>query len=202
MAAAKKSNGIPGVPIDADGNSAGDPTKNVRDLVEAAITRFDDLLEQFIRRQDDLREQLDRRFSDAGTIRTDYDTRIEKLKTNHQNQLESIKADFNKQIAAILAQQTEKSATLLSAQVAATTERLAVVEKNQYVGSGQTAVRDPSIDIRLTQMGDAIALLSKSKDSGEGSRAGQAQAGQIMQYVIMGLIAVSAIVIPLLIHKP
>jgi hypothetical protein len=188
--------------VDANGQVATDPTKNVRDLVEAAITRFDDLLAQFIKRQDDLRESLDRRFTDASSLRTAFEDRIELLKTNHQNQLENIKADFGKQIAAILAQQTEKSATLLSAQVAATTERLAVVEKNQYVGSGQTAVRDPSIDIRLNQMSEALSILSKSKDSGEGTRTGQQQIGQMIQWVFMATIAVGTILIPLIVHKP
>jgi hypothetical protein len=45
----------PGQTVDIKGNQAIDPTKNVLDLVLAAVKRLDDIMELSLKRQDDLR---------------------------------------------------------------------------------------------------------------------------------------------------
>jgi hypothetical protein len=167
-----------------------DPTRNVLDLVLAAVQRLDDLAAAAGRRGDDLRTALDRRVTELNEQRDGFDQRMEQLRMTHQTQLEAIKSDFGKQIAEILARQTEKSATLLSTQVAATTDRLAVVEKNQYVGSGQSAVRDPAITGALIEVQTTLAGIKQAQDSSTGSRGGAAAQNNL--FYMVAVIGISA----------
>jgi hypothetical protein len=211
---------VRGVPVDAFGGTTVDPTKNVLDLVFAAVTRIDDLIKAYLQRQDDLRGALDKRVTELAASRDAFDirvaqqrdvfeSRIEALKSGHQNQMEAVKSDFGKQIAAILAQQTEKSATLLSAQAAELAERLAVVEKNQYVTGGQMAIRDPVVTQQMDQLGRSIEAInenvmnlsrttSTSRDVDAGAKGGQQQSFDQNTKMLLVLIGVATVVMPFL----
>lgn len=143
-----------------------DPTKNVLDLVLAAVTRLNDLRAAEILRQDQLRDALDKRITDMEAQRIRYEERIEALK-----------ADADRRLAANLQAQADKSALLLSSQVdklgTAFADRLAVVEKNQYVGAGTSAARDPAIAEAMKEMAATISALRRSGDEGSGRSEGQ-----------------------------
>lgn len=199
-----------------------DPSKNVLDLVLAAVRRLDDLGASVVKRQDDLREALDKRTTELSALRStqedrlfavrnEYERRIEALRTSQEERMEAVKTDFGKQIANILERQAEKSASLLSTQVAATTDRLAVVEKNQYVSGGQTAVRDPAISDALKLLGDSIAttnrnidalskVTSATRDTGAGSDQGRAQLADMTGRTLIILIGIGAIIMPVVMH--
>jgi hypothetical protein len=188
---------------DDDGMTSGfanppiDPTKNVRDLVEAEAAKrdalrvsdtelfdnkvkyIDDLRKADILRQDDLRKEQDRRTTDLARQRDNYEVRIENIKRDNSNQLEAVKSDFGKQIADILAAQSDKSAALLANQVDkfATVfgDRLALVEKNQYVAGGTSAARDPALDRKLDDIAAIVSKLQSGGNKQEGSSTAQNQ---------------------------
>jgi hypothetical protein len=206
-----------GATRDESGGSATkwtDPTKNVLDLVLAAVQRLDDLGASVVKRQDDLRDALDKRTEELAKQREQFDDRQERRELHYNTQInnmqqeferrsavllatqETIKSDFGKQIAAILADRTEKSAVLLATQVSAVTERVAAVEKNQYVSGGQQTVRDPGIDIKLAALQESLMKLSSGADRGTGATASQDKSGQFAQWLFMAAIAVGVIVLP------
>jgi hypothetical protein len=159
--------GAPGQPIVAPAVPVIDPTKNVLDLVLAAVTRLNDLRAAEIMRQDQLRDALDKRLTDMEAQRVRYEERIEALKS-----------DADRRLAANLQAQADKSALLLSSQVdklgTAFADRLAVVEKNQYVGAGTSAARDPAIAEAMKEMAATISALRRSGDEGSGRSEGSA----------------------------
>lgn len=199
-----------------------DPSKNVLDLVLAAVRRLDDLGASVVKRQDDLRDALDKRTSELSglrgthedrlfTLRNEYEKRIETLRTSQDERLEAVKTDFGKQIANILSQQTEKNANLLATALAAVTERLAVVEKNQYVTGGQTAVRDPVVTQSLDQLGRNIEAINLSvanltrttnttRDVDSGSKAGATHNSDQNIRMMMMLVGLGTLVVPVVLH--
>lgn len=133
-----------------------DPTGNVLQLVDAAN-----------RRQDDLREAESRRVNEQMALRAEYD---EKLRDAEAKRIDAIRAvDVNAvgvaseraaQQATVLANQVAASAETLRALVATTasanaqqlaqittqfTDRLALLEKAQYEGTGKQSVADPQM---------------------------------------------------------
>jgi hypothetical protein len=141
-----------------------DPTKNVLDLVEAAVKRIDDLMiatsDRMEARFTSIKEQISSESEKSSALRRQqefYETRIETLQVDHQ-----------KQIAAIIGAQTDKSAVLLSQTVDRTNERLAAVEKNQYVVGGQSSVRDPAMADAVRELSGVVRGLSSTGDKSEG----------------------------------
>lgn len=106
----------PGAAADSQGNPVIDPTKNVLDLVAAAI-----------KRQDDLREAADRHIREMLHLRTDYQ---EQLRNAESDRIDAIRAvdvaavqraaEVSMQQAATLAAQQLQSAETLRSQVALT----------------------------------------------------------------------------------
>jgi len=209
-------------PVDPFSGQAFDPSKNVLDALFAAVTRINDLTNAHLQRQDDLRWALDKRVTELNEQRNSfdirlssqretYDNRIENLKSQHQIQMHASESDFGKQIAQILAQQTEKNSNLLATALAAVTERLAVVEKNQYVTGGQTAVRDPVVTQAIEQLNRSIEAINNSlttlsrststtRDVDSGSRAGQVQQGDATNRLVIIMIGIGAIIAPTVLH--
>lgn len=88
----------PGVAVDARGNAVIDPTKNVLDLVQAAI-----------RRQDDLRDAETRRVNELATQKQGFDLEIARiLRANVEEkslllatQLKEVKADLQVELRSL-----------------------------------------------------------------------------------------------------
>jgi hypothetical protein len=128
--------------VDSKGNPAIDPTKNVLDLVEAAVRRLNDILELSLKRQDDLRKLGDsesrirvehiRDILDERTKRLDANELLraeyeDKLRKAEASRLDAIRiVDTNNvtvaneraaATAAALQKKGDDSALVLSAQV-------------------------------------------------------------------------------------
>ncbi len=87
-----------GIPVDKYGGATIDPTKNVLDLVEAAIRRVDDLRMAETRRIDEiiaaevlraaqLRTEDSKRTEDMAELRAAHSTEILRLTTSHSKEL-------------------------------------------------------------------------------------------------------------------
>lgn len=96
--------GKPGVGVDYSGRDVVDPTKNVLDLVAAAIQR-----------QDDLRAAETRRIDDLAKLRVEYESIIQGLRSNSlmlvASQLKENKQDASERIAKLEQFRYESSGT-------------------------------------------------------------------------------------------
>ena len=174
-----------GLPVDKYGAGAIDPTENVLALV-AALAETQKLLRAAdTLRQDDLRDAETRRQDDLRIQRNEFEKRIDVLTSTFQNQM-----------AVVLATQTDKSANLLASTVdklsTATNERLAAVEKNQYVTGGKTSVSDPATFDALRELTASIKPLTATKDTATGM-------AQMLGWIMAGIMAVIMAVIALII---
>jgi hypothetical protein len=105
----------PGLGVDAQGLPVVDPTKNVLDLVDAAVQR-----------QDDLREMESRHIRELADLRADYDEKLRKAETARIDAIRAVDvgavnraAEVSAQQALTLANQVAVSAETLRTQVAA-----------------------------------------------------------------------------------
>jgi hypothetical protein len=158
-----------------------DPTKNVLDLVEAAIRRIDDLSDAAVKRLDERIDALVGRIA----AEADKSTALRAQREAYETRIGNLQADYQKQIASILERQTDKSASVLADQVKNATERLAVVEKNQYTSGGQAQVRDPAISNEIAKMTATLEVLSKAGTRIEGATTQKAEARDDSRYLFM-----------------
>lgn len=172
---------------DGSQGRAIDPTANVRELVEAAIKRIDDLFDAGTKRLDERIDALVGRIAAEG----DKSTALRAQRDTYEARIGAIHTDYQKQISAILERQTDKSASVLADAVNKATERLAVVEKNQYTSGGQTSVRDPATADALTRISTTLAELSSKGSQSEGRSKGLSDAGAIF----LGACAVISVLI-------
>jgi len=209
----RRESGRPGIAVDAYGGGVIDPTKNVLDLVDAAVKRIDDvgrlralLVDVQIAHQ-----------AEIGRLRADYQTAIDALEAKRLDAIRqvdqlAVKTEADRSAAAITALATtaattaetlrnavNTSATNLATQltntVNAITERIAQLEKLSYTGQGRQAVSDPQIE-RLSQMVEALArsqATSGGKSEGIGMSWSVLLAGVAL---IGGLLAISGRLTP------
>jgi hypothetical protein len=95
--------------VDKHGNPVLDPTKNVLDLVRAAIQR-----------QDDIRQATHAHVEDIARLRADYDEKLRKAETARIDAIRAVDVGAVNRAAEVSAQQ----ATTLAAQVATSAETL------------------------------------------------------------------------------
>lgn len=141
---------LPGIGVDAYGGAVIDPSKNVLDLVDAAVLRLDDL-----------READNRRLTEIAELRADYDEKLRKAETARIDAIRAVDvgavnraAEVSAQQAMTLAAQVATSAETLRAQVAAAAtaavtglaaalepiqKDIADLRKTQYEQAGQKA---------------------------------------------------------------
>lgn len=172
--------------FDSTGRPIVDPTKNVLQLVEAAVKRLDDL-------------------ASAEKMRVDMQfTYMEKLQTAEAKRIDAIRAvDVNAVAVAseraaaqaqVLANQVSQSAETLRSLVAQTastiaqqlaqltsqlTDRLALLEKSQYENKGREIVSNPveaarieAVTTSLSSLQKEISGLRESRSEGTGGKAG------------------------------
>jgi hypothetical protein len=85
-----------------------DPTKNVLDLVEAAIRRQDDLRERSDRRQDELREAETRRINELAAQKQTFDLELAKVLRANQDAASTLLATQLKEVKNDLSDRTAK----------------------------------------------------------------------------------------------
>jgi len=183
-----------GVGVDKYGGAVIDPTKNVLDLVDAAVARQDDLLEaanlfmeaelRHVRLTEGLRADHARELAEKEANRLDAirqvdvlnqtaaaraaSDAIQVLAATTANNAEKLRNDLNA-TATLMAKQTADVATSMAAQTAITmgaiTDRLSALEKSSYQGVGRSMVSDP---IQAQFMEDMKRLmLSQSATAGK-----------------------------------
>lgn len=164
---------------DAAGNVVYDPSKNVLDLVSAALRLVDAKLEHQ---------------SEVVTLRAEHNAEIGRLRADHAKELrqaESSRLDAIRQVDVLgiqtLAQTTKDTAEAIrltveakaeamasqtAALMAGVNDRLSVLERSNYEGKGKEAVSDPMM-VELLQ---EVKSLRLSQAAGTG-RSGGLQMG-------------------------
>jgi len=138
-----------------------DPTKNVLDLVTAAIGRINDLLDAGFQRQDDLRLAASDHSKQMAALRSEYEDRLAAAETARIDAIRAVDVNAVQQAATVaetrataLANQVAQSAEAMRAQVAAAAQAAATalaaalepiqkdiqdLRKSQYELQGQRA---------------------------------------------------------------
>jgi hypothetical protein len=175
--APERRHGTSGMGVDAHGGPVIDPTKNVLDLVEAAVKRLDDMTElraaltsekilRLEREQALIVTMADLRASHQKDLDTLESRRLDAMRSVDQL---AVKTEADRSALAIsalaaaaattaetLRSAVNTSATNLATQltntVNAITERIASLEKSSYTGLGKQAVVDPQLTEMLAEM--------------------------------------------------
>jgi hypothetical protein len=154
-----------------------DPTKNVLDLVEAAVQRLDDMTQLRGELADAKILRLEREQAllvDMATLRAEHQQQLDALESKRLDAMRqtdqlAVKTEADRASSAITAlanaaattaetlrSAVNTSATNLATQldrtVTAITERIAALEKSSYTGAGKQAVVDPQVTEMLIEM--------------------------------------------------
>lgn len=183
--------GRPGVAVDARGGQVVDPTKNVLDLVEAAIRRQDDLRAAEARRQDaertsEVKFHIAMRDADLRRIADlrDADTRrlneLRDAETRRINELATQKQIFDLELARVIRAGLDASTLLLATQLKEVktdaSDRMAKLEQFANEQRGRASATDPR-DIKLLE---EVRALTASRNDLAGRNTGQ---DQVVAYI-------------------
>lgn len=186
-----------GPAVDKAGQSVADPTKNVRDILEAAVKRLDDLRDENINARDreiaHVKEMMDMHSMYGQKLMEQQAVNMEKLQIAEAKRIDAIRAvDVNAVSVAseraaaqanVLANQVTTTADTLRALVVATAaqqaqslsqlitpliDRIASLEKAAYEGVGKGRVQDPIYAELLTEVKQLRSSNSNQSGSGEG----------------------------------
>lgn len=167
----------PGIGVDSKGNPVVDPTKNVLDLVAAAIQR-----------QDDLREKDSKHIKEIVGLHAKYDSKLREAETARIDAIRAVDvgnvqraAEVQATQALTLATQVTTSAEALRAQVAAT-----------------AAASDTKLITALEPIQKDIADLRRVQYEGVGSRTGttdsRASTSAVIGYIVGAIGVLSTLV--------
>lgn len=177
-----------------DSKAVVDPTRNVLDLVEAAVKRIDDLRDAETRRVDEkietekahTSELMALRANHANDLREAEAKRIDAIRVVDVNAVGATNERATAQ-AAVLASQVATTAETLRNLVATTasatavqldqltkllTDRIAALEKAQYEGQGKERVTDPILQQLLMEMKATRETVGQGTARGAGLQAG------------------------------
>lgn len=198
--------GVPGIPIDFIGGPTVDPTKNVLDLVQAAVARLDDLRDAESRRLDERAAAERSHIREIMKLTAEYE---DKLASAEAKRIDAIRA-VDVGAVAVAAERATQQATVLAAQVATSAEtlrtlvqtsatalatqqtaimepittRIAALERTSYEGAGKAGVTDPQMALLLSEMRATREQIAQ----GSGVKQGSTD----MRIVIFGTIAAIA----------
>lgn len=200
--------------VRADGNRRDvgpevDPTKNVLDLVQAAVRRIDDLRLAENKRLEDLatserehvRELLALRASHSRELTVAEANRIDAIRAVDVNAV-TVASERANQSAQVLAANVATSAETLRTLVSTSamtlaqqltqtitpiTDRIALLEKAQYEGAGKERVTDPLV----TQLLLEVRSLRDSQAQGTGAQGQKIEQRQsnAALYAVIGVVA-------------
>jgi hypothetical protein len=158
-----------GLPVDKTGGPTVDPTRNVLDLVGAAVKRLDDLRETdarassslsdlALKRLDDLRAAESRRVDEELKMRSDFD---EKLSLAEASRINAIRAvDVN--AVAVASERATQQATVLANQVTASADNLRTL-----VATSAATLAEQQRN-STTQINDRLSALEKTQYESKG----------------------------------
>lgn len=152
----------PGIAVDAKGGAVIDPTKNVLDLVEAAI-----------RRQDDLR-----------TAEAKFQNAMRDAETRRLNELNAQKQVFDLELARVLRAGLDASTLLLATQLKEVktdlADRTSHLEQFRWESGGRQTYQDPAA-LQLQKQVELLTQISLQ-------RAGQDKGmGDLIGYIMAGI---------------
>jgi hypothetical protein len=209
-----RQSGAPGLGIDAYGGQVIDPTKNVSELVDAAILRIDDMavlrgqvVDEQVRRMYDNQVWLEK-FS---LLRAQHNQEVRKMESDRVDKIRSVDvanaantatqllsavtnlATTNQNIAETLRNQVATTAaatqTAFERVINPLQERVTSLEKSTNIGAGRAGVSDPA----MTELIAEVKGLAKSGAVGTGKTEGISLSWGILVGVIglaVGLIAI------------
>jgi len=160
-----------GIPVDAKGGPTIDPTKNVLDLVLAAVKRIDDLMARADKRQDDLREaeqkyqnamrmMADGRLNDLREADTRRVNELREAETRRLNELLAQKQVFDLELARVIRSNVDSSTLLLATQLKEVkldlSDRTAKLEQFRWEAGGKGAGQGDLINWGILILGIII----------------------------------------------
>ena len=154
----------PGIGVDAHGGGVIDPTKNVLDLVRAAINNQDamrdGLKELLIEKVNGLKEML-KIVSDSVVA---FQNAQRDAETKRIDQLAQTRQEFQNTIRDMLAESVRTTSNLVSTQLvqiqATFDTRVTKLEAGAFTQAGKSSVQDPATADALTRMASGISALS------------------------------------------
>ena len=162
----------PGPGVDASGQAVVDPTRNVLDLVQAAISR-----------QDDLREAESRHIRELNQMRDDHQAELRKAEAARINATRTVDVEAVQRAAEVQASQ----ATALTTQVATTAEAM----RAQVAAAAAAAAT--SLGAALEPIQKDIQDLRKAQYEAQGQKTQvvetQARGGSTALWVGLGVAA-------------
>jgi len=153
--------------VDARGNPAIDPTKNVLDTVEAAVDRLDDLREQAVRRLDDLRQTTDDHAREIRNLERHYEAALRKAETDRIDAIRLVDTGT----VARTAETNAAAASALAAQLVATAEQ----NRTQVASAAAAAVT--SLAAALEPIQKDIRDLRDQQARGQGGKEQNVESG-------------------------
>jgi hypothetical protein len=155
----EQANGAPGAAVDARGRPVLDPTRNVLDLVDAAI-----------KRQDDLRQMADEHQREMANLRASYDERVRDAESRRIDAIRAVDvgqvqraAEVQQAQALTLANQVTATADAFRAALAAAlepiTKSIEDLRRAQYEAQGQKTQGLDSRSLVFAVIG-AVGLLA------------------------------------------
>jgi hypothetical protein len=183
--------GQPGIPVDRYGGATVDPTKNVLDLVTAAVKRIDDLRdletkridERVSREKEHTREIMALRAEHAKDLRDAEAKRIDAIR-EVDVQAGSARDERATNQASVLANQVTTTAAATAVQLDQITkllsDRIAALEKSQYEGVGKEKISDPILQ-KLVEKIDSLGI---ARSEGTGQKQG---VSSTIFYIVLAL---------------
>jgi hypothetical protein len=171
-----------GIGVDSQGNPVIDPTRNVLDLVEAAVKRIDDVFAVQISKIEALAELRAQHVKEVAEIREKHNSELnnkEASRLDSIRQIDQSNQTAQAKVALDAIQANAKQVTDLATSVAssiATTfdglaKRTAALELSSAEGIGKTRVKDPQIEMFINKVDSLLTSRSEKQGSSDQSKA-------------------------------
>jgi hypothetical protein len=174
-----------------------DPTKNVLDLVEAAVKRLDDMMaanvrlaEEQIRRQDDLRKIEADHVKETADLRSKYEVMLRDKETQRIDAIRAVDVGAVARASEVATAQ----ASTLATQVQVSAETL----RGQVAASATAAAG--ALAVALEPIQKSIDELRRIQYEQQGQKAAQSEGKDSNQWTIGLIIAVALSVVSVILH--
>jgi hypothetical protein len=213
--------GRPGIPVDAYGKATIDPTKNVLDLVRAAISAQDaarDALEKLLNEKVNSLKEMLKVVTDSQVA---YQNAQRDAETKRIDQLAQTRQEFMNTIRDMLAKSVDTTSSLVAAQLsqiqATFDTRVTKLEAGAFTQAGKSSVADPQMSDALTRvtrdlaelrnsqelaigrLTNAIATIQTQEGATGGQRKGMTDTNARMLAIVMAVAAVASPVVSILV---
>lgn len=182
--------GRPGIPVDKYGGATIDPTKNVLDLVNAAVKRLDDLAALD-------KELHDVRIADLkelGALRAQHETELRKSEAARLDAIRQVDLENVTKTANTLAKQVTDTANAAEARFSAfqaeTNKRLSQLELSASERAGKSTATDPELIAGNRRRDELLEKLVAAQANNQGQSRGTANL--LTMLIAGGVLVVSA----------